>query len=218
MKKTDTKCFALSGLLFVLFIVFTVLVKTVDVRLWDATGTNIGFATVNTALAGKLAYNSFWYTFTEDVGYIAIGLALGFALTAGWQLIKGKSLKAVDPCLIALGVFYVVVVGFYVVFEKIEINYRPILLEAEPELSYPSSHSVLAICIFGTAIILFSRYVNEKLRLFAKLLALVLLLVTVVGRLLSGVHWFTDICGAVILSAALVTLYAGVYWKLSQNK
>ena len=84
-----------------------------------------------------------------------------------------------------------------------------VLTDGALEASYPSSHTMLVICIMGTAIMQFRRLLPEKkgLRIFLDGAAVLLIVVTVVGRLLSGVHWFTDILAGVLLSSALVMLY-----------
>lgn len=216
MKKTNQRPFVISGLLFAAFVIFTVLLKVVDVQILE--GNAIGFATVNGSFNGFIqsmgGKGHFWYEISETLGYCAIGVGLGFALFAGWQLIKGKSLKKVDPCLIALGCFYVLVVAFYAFFEVVIINYRPVLTDGEYEASYPSSHTVLAVCIFATAIFLFKRYLSEKTCRIASCVVILFMVVTVAARLLSGVHWITDIIGGLILSGALVSFYAGLYRKV----
>ena len=47
----------------------------------------------------------------------------------------------------------------------------------------------------------------HKIRSIAVLLCAVLMVVTVAGRVVSGVHWMTDIAGGVLLSASLMAFY-----------
>lgn len=217
--KDTRKIFILSGVFFLVFVIFTALVKIVDVQAIGPQNSEIGFAAINGAVRDAIGYNPFWEGITDWLGYIAIGVALGFALFAGFQLIKGKSLKAVDPCLLALGGFYVIVVVFYALFEVLVINYRPVILEAELEASYPSSHTMLSVCIMATAMILFARYFREKriVWLVADVIAGVILLMTVIGRFFAGIHWMTDIIGGLLLSISLVLLYFGAFKKIGNK-
>ncbi len=211
--KKSVKRFIESGIFFLLFAVFTVLVKKVDVQAIGPEGSRVGFATVNAKFFEMFGYNEFWYKFSERLGYAALAVCAAFALIGLLQFIKGKGLKAVDKKIIALGVFYVVVIAFYVAFNKIVINYRPILeADGSLEASYPSSHTVLALCVFIT---MFSQKVfNKKGSTSEKaenvIAGTILVTLMVLSRLFSGVHWFTDIAGGVLLSIALVLLYKAV--------
>ena len=131
--------------MFLTFIVFTVLVSTVDVRFIGPANSKVGLASVNEAFFKTFKGNDTLYLLTEILGYLTFLIIGAFAVLGVYQLIKGKSLKKVDVKIIALGVFYVVVLIFYVLFEVLVINYRPVLVEGELEASYPSSHTVLSI-------------------------------------------------------------------------
>ena len=211
--KKSVKRFIESGVFFVLFAVFTVLVRKIDVQAIGPEGSRVGFASINSKFAEMFGYNEFWYKFSERLGYAALAVCAIFGLIGLLQFIKGKSLKAVDKKIIALGIFYVIVIAFYVVFNKVVINYRPILeADGSLEASYPSSHTVLAICVFVT---MFSQKVfNRKKTTSEKaenvIAGTILVSLMVLSRLFSGVHWFTDIVGGVILSTALVLLYKAV--------
>ena len=206
--KKSTKRFIESGVFFVLFAVFTLLVKKVDVQAIGPEGSKIGFASINAKFFEMFGYNEFWYKFSERLGYAALAVCAIFALIGVLQFIKGKGLKAVDKKIIALGVFYVIVIAFYVAFNKIIINYRPILeADGSLEASYPSSHTVLAICVFVT---MFSQKVFNRTVIAGTILVALMIL----SRLFSGVHWFTDIVGGVILSTALVLLYKAAASKI----
>ena len=113
------------------------------------------------------------------MGVAAIAIAFGFAVLGLIQLIKRKSIRNVDSRILLLGAFYFTVNAFYVFFEFEIVNYRSVILSQSLEASYPSSHTMIVICI----------------------------MVTVIGRLISGVHWFTDIVAGILLSSALVALY-----------
>jgi undecaprenyl-diphosphatase len=119
-----------------------------------------------------------------------------------------------------LGAFYALVICCYVFFEVVVINFRPVLVEGQLEASYPSSHTVLTVCIMGTAALQLHRLLQNKkpLRIGAEILAVLIAGVTVVGRLLSGVHWFTDIVGGLLLSAALLVLYVAVSKYVDRKK
>lgn len=193
---------------FVAFILFTIVVKVFDVQPIGLNDTNIGCATINSAMQRLIGTNDFWYRYTEILGYFAIVCMFAFALVAFCMLVRKKSLKGVDYRLYALGVFYVIMLAFYVFFEKVIINYRPVLEDGELEASYPSSHTMLIICVMITAVHQFSYLLSKKtMRDAASAAACILAVSAPVGRLLAGVHWFTDIIGGILLSIALIALY-----------
>lgn len=206
--------------MFVLFAIFTVLIKTVDVQPIGPNKSETGFASLNRAVFEALGTSEFWYKFSERLGYMAILVCVGFGVVGAVQLFKGKSLKAVDSQIVLLGIFYILVIILYVVFNHVAINYRPVL---EPdgtlEASYPSSHTVLAVCVFATMFMqkMFKKKETKGEKLCNISAASVLVAVMLVSRLLSGVHWFTDIIGAVLLASSLVLLYWGAVQRGEGN-
>lgn len=208
MKKEVKTRLIITVALFVLFAVFTILVKTIDVQDIGPEWSSIGFAKLNAKVNLALGESVLWYKVTEALGVFAILVGLCFALLGVIQLVKGRSLKAVDADIYVLGGFYVLLGIAYVAFEKIVINYRPVLEDGELAASYPSSHTVLIVGIMLTTLLQLSyRLAGRKLCKPACIACGALAVIAVVGRLLAGVHWFTDIVGGVILAAALVMLY-----------
>lgn len=210
----------LTGLLFVLFALFTLAVKMIDVQPIGAMRSNVGLATINQSAASFFGVHTIWYTITDYLGYLALAVAFAFALCGLVQLIRRKSLWKVDSAILSLAGLYILVVAFYVFFEIVIVNYRPIMLEGVLEASYPSSHTMLVVAIMASAPIALKRLIGEHkaaLRI-AQILAAIVIIVTVVGRLLSGVHWLTDIIGGVLLSAAIVMLYVSILSWLESEK
>lgn len=190
-----------------LFVLFTAAIANVDVRAIGPLQTSVGFAGANEFFRDLIGVNDGWYKLSQALGFFAVAVMLLFAATGAIQLFTRKSLKAVDGEILALGVFYVVVLIFYVLFEALAVNYRPILIDGQPEASYPSSHSMLAVCIMLTALLPLKRRLPEKAMPAVKAVCIGIAVLTVVGRMLSGVHWFTDIIGGVILSCSLSVFY-----------
>lgn len=199
-----------SGILFLMFCLFTGVVLFVDVQAIGPEGSSIGLATINKVFAERVGVHLMWYEITDFLGLVAIGVALGFASLGLIQLLARKSIKKVDPQIIVLGAFYSLVVFTYVFFEFVIVNYRPIILEGELEASYPSSHTILILCVMSTAMMMFDYLLSNKkiLRWILNVAAIVVMAVTVVGRLICGIHWLTDIIAGILLSAALVMLFS----------
>lgn len=103
-------------------------------------------------------------------------------------------------------------------FEVFAINYRPVLIEGYLEASYPSSTTMLVMCVMPTAIMQFhTRIKTEWLRKIFTYVIIAFTAFMVIGRLVSGVHWFTDIIGGALLSTGLVMLYYSVWSLQSEN-
>jgi len=188
-------------------------VKTVDVAAVGAAGTSIGLSHLNAGFAALTGVNIIWYKITTILGIFLVLIAGLFALIGFLQLVQRKNLLKVDFEILSLGGLYVVVIALYALFEKVVINYRPILMDGktEPEASFPSSHTMLVCVVMGSAIMLIDRYIrDEKVAKIIKSICSVVIFVTVIGRLICGVHWFTDILGGVLLSATLLMLYYNV--------
>lgn len=206
--KKSTRNFAITGLLFGIFLIFTILTKFVDVDAVGPINSQIGFSTFNNATKNCLGYNSVWETITNILGFFVIVVAVVFAVMGLVQAVKHKDLKKVDPNILFLGAIYCLMAVFYMVFEYLIINYRPVLVNGVLEASYPSSHTLLAITILGTAIVWLSQQSWKKwLKISLQVFAGVLMTVVVVGRLISGLHWTTDIIAGIILGTFLVMFY-----------
>lgn len=206
--------------MFVLFAIFTVLVKTIDVQPIGPNKSEIGFAALNGAVHDAIGTSEFWYKFSERLGYMAILVCAGFGVVGAVQLFKGKSLKAVDSQIVVLGIYYILVIMLYVIFNHVAINYRPVLeADGTLEASYPSSHTVLAVCVFATMFMqkMFKKKGTKGEKICNVLASTLLVAVMLVSRVLSGVHWFTDIIGSIILSTSLVLLYWGVIQRGEGN-
>lgn len=205
------KNFIFSSIPAALFLLLILLVKTVDVKPIGPMSSEIGLASLNGFMFKLLGESTFWYKLTELLGYFAILVVLAFGALGVYQLVTKKSIKKVDMSLIALGGFYVLVAVVYAFFEVVVVNYRPVILDSGLEASFPSSHTVLTVCIMATAAIQLKRRISDKKAAkIAQWVCFGIAAVTVIGRLLSGVHWFTDILGGLLISAALVMLYYSV--------
>lgn len=209
MTKKAKRYFLLAGVLAVLFSAVTVLAATVDVQPIGPEEAMVGLAAVNGTVFHLLGASTIWYDITEWIGIAALAVAALFAGVGLCQLMRRRSLRGVDRGILILGAFYGVVAAVYLLFELVIINYRPVLIDGALEASYPSSHTMLVACVLGSAAILLRKYFPKKTLLcrLADTAAVVLSAVTAVGRLLSGMHWLTDIVGSMLISAALIALF-----------
>ena len=199
-----------AGLIAV-FVLWTVLVSVVDVRAIGPNGSSVGFATLNGYVHDLTGVNMRLYSITDWLGLVPIGVALGFAVLGLVQWVGRKSLFKVDRSILALGGFYIIVLAMYIFFEIVVINYRPVLIDGYLEASYPSSTTMLVMCVMPTAMM--QLHVRIKSDVFRRCVLIPIAAFTafmVIGRLASGVHWLTDIIGGALVSAGLVITYASV--------
>ena len=208
MKKRNLRNIGVTVGLFASFILWTVAITILDVQAIGPNGSSVGFATFNGLFHKLTGVHMEIYTITDWLGLIPLCFALGFAILGLVQLIQRKSFLKVDYSILVLGGFYILVIASYLFFEKFVINYRPVLIEGNLEASYPSSTTLLVLCIMPTAMMLLNTRIrnNTTKKVILSLLAIFTAFM-VIGRLISGVHWFTDIIGGVLLSTGLVMLY-----------
>jgi len=219
------KSYLFAFILLVIAVVFTVLVSKIDVKPIGPVNpetnvtSEVGFASINGAVHEKLGFNDTFYTISKYAGYLALVLVVFYAFTGLIELLQKKSLKGVNKVLYALAVFYVCVAVVYVLFEVMIINYRPVIMDGELEASFPSSHTMLALCVCGSSLIV-SKHIIKKEN-FRKLLnigAWIVMLLVVVTRVLSGVHWITDICGGILISLFMLQTLSSVVKSMTAKK
>ena len=207
MKKSIRRfCLPLS--LLTAFILWTAALLHADVQAVGPGGSCVGLAGMNVPFHRLTGVNMALYVLTDWLGLIPVGVCAGFAALGLAQWIRRKGLTKVDRSILILGGFYLAVIGCYLFFERFVVNYRPVLISGALEASYPSSTTLLTMCVIPTAVMqLRSRLARCRLRGSLTALLTAFLAFMVVGRLLSGVHWLSDVIGGGLLSAALVTLY-----------
>ena len=190
------------------FAFWTLLILTIDVRSVGVNNTDIGFATLNMWFHNLTGVHMPLYVITDWLSLIPLSVCSLFAGIGLGQLIKRKSLKKVDMDIILLGVYYLLVIICFTGFEFIPINYRPILIDGVMEVSYPSSTTLLVLCVMPTMVFQAKRRLtNKHFRNITCIFTYLYSTFMVIGRLFSGVHWFTDIIGGILLSAGLFLMY-----------
>ena len=209
-------CIALG--LLAAFALWTIAISLIDVQAIGPQGSTVGFATLNGCVHDFTGVNMSLYVITDWLGLVPIGVAFGFAVLGLVQWIKRKSLLKVDRSILTLGVFYTVVMAVYILFEIVVINYRPTLIDGYLEASYPSSTTILVMCVMPTAMMQFSpRIKNDLFRKCVTFTISVFIAFMVIGRLVSGVHWITDIIGGALLSTAIVLTYYSIGTVVTKN-
>ncbi len=210
MEKNKDKKFLYMPICFlVAFVLWTVLVSVVDVAAIGPLGSKVGFSTLNRAVHELTGVNMTFYNITDWLGLVPFAVAFCFAISGLVQLIKRKGIAKVDRSILVLGGFYAVVIAVYVFFECVVVNYRPILIEGILEASYPSSTTMLVMSVMPTTLMqLNDRIKNITLRRLVAFVIIAFIAFMVIGRIISGVHWISDIIGGALLSVALVMMYA----------
>ena len=218
MKERSKKLLFTGILLIVVFAIWTLLIQVVDVQPIGQNGTNIGFATFNIWFHELTGVHMAIYTMTDWMGVIPIFVCMIFGGIGLGQWIKRRSLLKVDRDILFLGIYYVIVIFGYLIFEMIPKNYRPILIEGFMEASYPSSTTLLVLSVMPTLTFQMNR--RMKNMTVCKMLSMLTILFSsfmVVGRWICGVHWFTDIIGSIILSTGLFFVYKGIVLSSSSK-
>jgi len=207
----NIKTILLSGMvILIMFGIWTVLIQTINVQPIGQNGTNIGFADMNVKFHELTGVNMTLYTITDWLGLVPVAVCMIFAVLGAVQLFTRQSLIKVDTDILLLGVYYVIVIFCYLIFEMIPINYRPVPINGFMEASYPSSTTLLVLSVMPT--LCFQSYHRIKraaIKHIIYLFAILFSMFMVIGRTISGVHWLTDIIGSVLLSAGLYLIYHG---------
>ena len=216
---SKNKSVIIAGLsLIAAFVLWTVAVRFVDVSPVGPNGSFVGFSTLNMLVKRVIGVRMTLYFITDWLGIVPVAVAFGFAVLGLIQLVARRSLLKVDGSILALGVFYIILIAVYLLFEKVVVNYRPVLIDGVLEASYPSSTTLLASCVMPTAAIqLEARVRNKTLRKAIVSGIAVFTAFMVIGRLISGVHWLSDIIGGVLFSAGLDLLYFAAFRTIGQR-
>ena len=197
-----------TAMLLMISIVYTLCIKMIDVSPVGPQNTKVGFSTINHFISMKIGYHETFYLISKILGMIPFVFILFYALIGLKQMIRKRSLLKVDNEILLLGLFYILVGLVYVFFEHVVINYRPIMFDGILEASYPSSHTMLALTIGLSSIIVNKKYItNSKVCDIINDICWVTMVLLVLTRTLSGVHWITDIIGGIIISLLLVSFY-----------
>lgn len=201
------------------FALWTVLIMFVDVQTVGPNDSKVGFATFNTWFHQLTGVHMTLYIVTDWLGLVPIAVCLCFGCLGLYQLIKRRSLFKVDADILLLGGYYILVIFGYLFFEMVPVNYRPILINGFLEASYPSSTTLLVLSVMPTLILQINhRSHNKTIKNVVIGFVLLFSAFMVIGRLISGVHWITDIIGSILLSFGLFKLYQSAVTAIDFRK
>ena len=206
MKSTAKKSIITGFIFLITFVIFTLLVQTIDLQITPSTNTYIGFSTINIWFHNFTGVNMPLYTLTDWLSAIPLAICLFHGMQGLIQLITRKNIFKVDGHILISGIYYVVIIRLFFLFETFPVNYRPVLINGVCEASYPSSTTLLVLTVMPAFI--FKLRIESTSKIIPAI-ATAYTVVMVTARLFSGVHWLTDIIGGILLSAGLFYIYKG---------
>ncbi|MBQ0071593.1 MAG: phosphatase PAP2 family protein [Spirochaetales bacterium] len=206
MKKTirQAAC-TLAAFLFLLL-----LLCFVDRGHIGAMGTEVGLSSINGFFFKTFGRSDLFDKLSDVVFLLTFLYPAFFGVMGIVELIQKKDLKKVHKSLLAFIPVFVLLVVLYLLFTKVSPNYRPVLTEEGLEESFPSSHVMVSIMFSLTGLTMFRDFhfkLNSAISKTVETAAFVLPCLVAVFRLLSGMHWFTDVLGGIFLGAFLVQLH-----------
>lgn len=211
MKKETRSNLFVAFFMLVAFVLWTIAIGFVDVKAIGPRNSVVGFATINELVHKFTGVNMLLYTITDWLGLVPIGFCFGFGVLGLVQWIKRKHISKVDYSILVLGGFYIAVIAVYILFEMVVINYRPVLINGYLEVSYPSSTTMLVMCVMPTAVMQFNKRIkNAVVKGCVDFAIIAFTAFMVIGRFVSGVHWFSDIVGGALISTGLIMLYRSI--------
>lgn len=215
----EKKLYSVGLILIAVFVFWTIMILTVDVQPVGVNGTVVGFATLNCSFHNMTGVNMTIYYITDWLGLVPLFCCMIYGAVGFVQLLQRKSLLKVDIDILLLGVYYVIVIFGYLIFEMIPINYRPILIDGRMEVSYPSSTTLLVLSVMPTVIFQVDRRIkNRVVRRIITPSTILFSLFMLIGRTIAGVHWLTDIIGSVFLSAGLFLIYYANVLRIDKKR
>lgn len=203
------KKFWLLGMMLLSAVLFSMAVTLVDVASIGPEESKVGFSTLNKAVFSSLGENMKWDKITDVIVVVSILMAGIFLLIGVIQWLGRKSLKKVDKEILGLGLVLVLIGVVYIVFEKfLTINYRPILENGVLEPSFPSTHTLVTVTLLVVAMRIFTKVLQDKkTRIFLDIILVLMMGLMVFGRLAAGMHWLTDVVGAILWSGVIIMVY-----------
>lgn len=211
----------IPSLFLAVFVVWTALVKVIDVQYVGAAGF-LGFYHLNTQINDFVQNQNthLFKTLTDVLMFAALSTLVPFAVVGLVQLIKRKDLKKVDSTIYIILAGYVAMVVIYFVFEIVKINYSPLSTAEELKASYPSSHVMVYSVMMGVAVLGLLHYakMHDDLKLLINIFYMFSTLGVAALRLLSGQHYFTDIIGALLISYTILFAVNSLYRYFKNEK
>lgn len=193
------------------FIPWTFVLGTLDVKAVGPQGSSVGLSSLNLTVHKLFGFNNLLYKLTDFLSLIPLLIVVIYAFLGLSQLFKRKSIFKVDSDILIFGVYLIVVLSVFTLFEIVIINYRPILINGYLEASYPSSTTMLMLSVIPPIQMLYkSRIRKLKSQKFTSAFLQLFMISMVLARIVSGVHWITDIVGGILLSSSLVKGFKAV--------
>jgi membrane-associated phospholipid phosphatase len=202
-----------------LFLLLTALITFVDVQPIGPNDSLVGFGTINSYFFNLFGENTLLFAISDYMRILGLVIAVIFAGIGIYQWIKRKHLEKVDSDIFVLGATYLVCIAFYVLFELLDINYRPILVNGQFEASYPSSAVLIIWVVVPTTIVELFRMCKIKwLNITLSVVLIGIGIFVFLGRLISGGHWFTDVIAGLILAFSIFFAFMGTKTLVDKKK
>ncbi len=200
--------YTILGFSFLALFLLLIILLSIDRATITFAGKEVGLSHLNNLVSykfddtlDKVSDVLFYFSFSG----VILGVVLGIM-----QLVKNKSLFAVDTKILFFGIFVILAIIFWLVFDKgLKINYRPI----DPtEGSFPSTHVFMTTFFMLAAHnLLCSLFKGNNIVKYGSLaVAIIFIVLVTIFRVSSGMHYITDVIGGLFIGLSFYFLAFGL--------